>query len=397
MRVLFINQYFPPDRTNTAVLLAQLCEDLARKGHEVGVVAGRASYNPSEDLPTPSGVRIVRTRSFGFSRLTMTGRLANYVSYSVGALWRALRDPHPDVVVTHSDPPFIGLVGAFAGAWHRCPFVQVYYDVYPDAALAIGKADGVVMVRSWRGLNRVVRRRASRIVAIGRDMRERLARDGVAEGKIAVLPNWAEPNDTPPETVARVRRGLSWADRFVVMHAGNVGLGHDLPTFLRAASRLRDEPDVLLVIMGDGAAKPTLERQAERSGLSNVQFLPYQERSRALEIIASADCHLISLAPGLTGCMVPSKVYGIMAAGRPVVAAVDADSEVGRLIAEVGFGLRVDPGDASGVAEAIRAIRDLDLERMGAAGRAAFESNYTRAVATNRYERLLESETASRS
>lgn len=389
MRILILDQYFPPDRTNTAVLLGQLAEDLVALGHEVWFVAGQPSYDPEPGARAPAGVRVIRTRSTAFSRVGTFARAANYLSYFTGVVLRSGRLPRPDVVVAATDPPFIGVAAAIVARRRRAPLVQILYDVYPEVAVALRRLRLPGLAAAWRLVNRSVRARTHLIVAIGRDMRENLIAQGVPASRIEVVPNWAEPNPATEGEVRAIRQELGLLDRFVVLHAGNVGLGHNLGALVRAADRVRDLPDVSFVIMGEGAAKPALLAEVRRRGLPNVRFLPYQDRERALRIVAAADLHAVSLAPGLTGWIVPSKVYGIMAAGRPFIAAVEARSEIGRLIAEHGCGVRVEPDDDRAIAAAVRRLRGDDLAAMGARGLAAFDASFRRERSTGRYAELL--------
>ena len=396
MRILFLNQYFPPDATNTAYLLGQLCEDLARD-HEVLVLAGRPSYNPEASTFRPAGVQVRHTWSTSFSRAGMAGRLLNYATYLVSALLTASRVPKPDAVVALTDPPVIGVIGLMAARRHHVPFVQVYMDIYPDVGVALKRADNPLLVWAWRRLNRAVRSGAAGVVAIGRDMREKLQREGVDPAKIALIPNWADEPVVGPERAAQVRAAMGWTDRFVVMHAGNAGLAQNLDVLLDAAQRLRDHLDILVAIVGDGAARQRLEQRARVLDLPNVAFVPHVPKPEAESLVAAADLHVISLAPGLRGCVVPSKLYGILAAGKPFIAAVEPRSEIAILVAETRCGVVVNPGDAGGLANAILRVHEHPDPHMGEAGRRAYQTEYQRDRATRAYADLLVGLTSSAS
>ena len=321
----------------------------------------------------------------------MVGRLANYASFIVGALLRALTVGKPDVVVALTDPPAIALVGLSAARRYRVPFVYVCQDIFPDVAVALGKLTTRPLVNAWRTLNRVVRTRATRIVVIGRDMEQKLIGEGVEPEKLALIRNWGfAPVMEPAETVAgRVKQG--WEGRFIVMHAGNLGLAQNPSVLVDAAALLRARmPEMLLVFVGDGASRIPLERRVKREGLENVVFLPYRPKDEAQLLMGAADLHVVSLARGLWGCVAPSKVYGIMAAGRPFIAAVEEGSEPALLAEEHGCGIAVEPDDAHALAGAIEQARALPLNDMGRRGREAFERLYDRPIATEAYRRLLE-------
>lgn len=390
-RLLLINQYFPPDASASAHLLGELAADLSEH-HEVWVAAGMPSYNPSAGGHVPAGVHLLRARSTGFSRSSMAGRLANYVSFFLGAAVNGMRVPRPDVIVTFTDPPVIGLLGAALATIRRRPLVYVCFDIFPDVAITLGRLDHPILLAAWRLLNRIIRARATRIVVLGRDMRAKLEREGVPSGRIVVIPNWADETQPPAAEVDAVRRENGWERSFVVMHAGNVGLAQNLGAFVDAADRLRHDPRFRFVIMGDGAARRELTLDTESRGLSNVEFLPYRRKKEALAALAAADLHVVSLAPGLGGAVVPSKVYGLLALAKPFIAVVDDGSEIALLVAETGAGVHINPFAAETLADQIEDFGggNLNREEFGARGRRAFESRYRREHATRRYLDLME-------
>jgi glycosyltransferase involved in cell wall biosynthesis len=388
MRVLLINQYFPPDAAATAYLVGELAEDLARE-HDVEVVAGRPSYNPEASSFAPSGVRVRRAWSTTFARGGIGGRLTNYATFVASSLVDGLRTSPPDVVVGFTDPPVIGLVASTVARRFGRPFVYVCEDIFPDVGLALGRLDNPVVVGALRRMNHRLRRDAARIVAIGRDMEEKLVQEGTARSKIAMIPNWATPLPDDDDQRAELRRSMGWDDAFVLMHAGNVGLAQHLDIAIDAAATLRDTP-LRFVVLGDGAARPRLEAKARGLGLTNVQFLPYRPKPEAQVLMQAADLHLISLVPGLKGAVVPSKMYGVMAAGRPFAAAVDEGSEPQLVVQDEDCGLWVPAGDAGALATTLRSAISTDLDAMGRRGRAALASRYSRTVATASYRDLLQ-------
>jgi putative colanic acid biosynthesis glycosyltransferase WcaI len=394
MRVLVVNQYYPPDAAASAYILGELTEDLGKE-HEVCVVAGRPSYNPEAATYRPRGVRVIRTPSTGFSRTGIVGRVLNYLTFTVTAAVRSCMVARPDVVVTMTDPPVIGLIGVLAAARHRRPFVQICHDVYPDIAVALGKVRNPLAIRAWRSLNHMVRRRARRLVVVGRDMQEKLSEDGVDPAKLTFIPTWANPQRVEQKEVDRLRNVNGWRDRFVVMHAGNMGLAQNLGMFVDIAERLSDEQEILIVFLGDGAARPALEREAANRKLRNLLFLPYRPKHEAQALMAAADLHVVSLVPGLWGSAAPSKTYGIMAAGRPFIAAVDRGSEPARIAEEFACGITVDPGDPAALASAILKMREEPLDEMGDRARRGFLSRYERTRVTDATRELLEDVVAS--
>jgi colanic acid biosynthesis glycosyl transferase WcaI len=399
MRILILNQYFHPDVSATSQLLTELCEDLAEH-HEVYVVTGRPSYDPGEHIGSRGlvskerlgRVKVARVWSTTFHRSNMAGRLTNYGTYLLSSIAGALSVPKPDVVVALTDPPPIGQIGSWVAALRRVPFVLVVKDIFPEVPVQLGMLTNPGLVRTLRGFTRELLRSADRIVSIGPSMDRRLLKMGVRADKIAQIPDWADGSAVRPlEGPSPMREAQGWQDRFVVMHSGNVGLSQDLGVLLDAAALLREERDIVIVIVGEGASKTALQRRAAREGLDNVRFLPYQEKSSLSESLGAADLHLVTLRDGLAGYIVPSKVYGILAAGKPYIAAVEAGAEPHTIAEEFDCGMRVEAGDAEALAKAIRIMRhEADLEAMGSRARRALEQRYERRLSSAAYRELLE-------
>src|SRR4051794_6066476 len=249
MRILIVNQYFPPDASATAYLLGELTEDLARH-HDVTVVAGQPSYSAESSRYRPEGVTVVRAPSTRFSRTTLVGRASNYLSFLASSLVRGALLRRPDVVVAMTDPPVIGVVGTLLSMRYRRPLVHVVHDLYPDIAIALGKLPPGRPAALWRALNAFVWRRAALVCAVSRDMRAKLIDRGVPAERIEVVPTWASPQEPDAAGAAALRRELGWDGRLVVMHAGNLGLAQDAGTILTAAERLRDRDEVSFVFLG---------------------------------------------------------------------------------------------------------------------------------------------------
>jgi putative colanic acid biosynthesis glycosyltransferase WcaI len=398
VRILVLNQYFHPDQSATSQLLTELCEDLSAS-HEVTVVTGRPSYSPTAasgshgliSREQHGRVRVLRVWSTSFDRSRgMPGRLTNYASYVATSVVGAVAAAKPDVVVALTDPPLIGLVGAGAARIRRVPFVLVTKDIFPDVAIQLGALRSPALIRSLRLVSRTLFHDAARVVAIGRDMQGRLQEHGLSPDRIVTIHDWSDGRVVVPvEGPSRLRRERGW-DRFVVMHSGNVGLSQSLDTLIGAAELLRGREDILFAIVGEGASKERLTRRVRAAGLANVEFLPYQPKESLADSLGAADLHVIGLRRGLPGYIVPSKLYGIMAAGKAYVAAVEPGSEPALVAEEHGCGIVVEPDDPRAVADAIVRSREMPLDKMGRRGRQAFERLYDRPIATAKYRELLE-------
>jgi colanic acid biosynthesis glycosyl transferase WcaI len=390
-RLLIINQYYWPGVEATANLLTELAEDLADE-FEVTVVTGH--LHGHEGLPAHelrNGVTIVRVPSLAFERSQLSRRALNYVSFLAIALARGLVDRRPDVVICMTDPPIVGDVALLVARRFRVPLLVISEDVFPEIAVQLKRLENRFLVGTLRQLVRVYLKRTDRIVAIGETMRERLIEKGAAADRIDVIPNWVDTSVLTPQD-----RDNGWAreqglvGKFVVMHSGNVGHAHSLETLVFAATFLRDLTDLEIVIAGFGARHAAIMALAERVE-AGVRFLPYQPREVLSQSLSSADVHFVGLAPGLSGYVVPSRLYGIMAVGRPVIVAADPTSEVSKVVSEVGCGVVLAPARPELVANAIRdlhARRD-ELPELGARGRRYVEAEADRRVAHERYRAVI--------
>ncbi len=392
-RILVLNQYYWPGVEATAHLLTELCEALARD-YDVEVVTGMLhgyEEGPRED--ERNGVRIVRVSSTAYERSELTRRAANYFSYLGSALSHALAAPAPDLVLCMTDPPIVGDIGVVVGQRFDAPVLVISQDVFPEIATELGRLRNPAVVGVLRVLVGAYLRRADRIVAIGETMRRRLQEKGAPPDRLRVIPNWVDTNEITPQP-----RDNAWAQAwglqsgFVVMHSGNVGHAQDLDSLVRAATFLRDLDDLSIVIAGFGARYAVIRELSRRLEVEErVKFLNYQSRDRLPLSLSSADVHVVGLAKGLAGYVVPSRLYGILAAGRPVIAAADEESETARLVAEVGCGVVIEPGRPELLARTIRAAREgaFDLEEMGRRGREYVVREADRSVAMERYRSVV--------
>jgi colanic acid biosynthesis glycosyl transferase WcaI len=392
-RVLVLNQYYWPGVEATAHLLAELCEALAAD-FEITVVTGRLRGRP--ELPARekrNGVEIVRVASAAYDRAQLVRRGLNYVTYLVQALRAGLAQSRPDVVLCGTDPPIIGDIALVVARRHRAPLIVISEDVFPEIAVALNRLPNGPPVKLLRLLVRLYLRRADRVVAIGDAMRRRLEAKGTPRDRLRVIPNWTDVAAMRPQPKANpwaVEHGL--AESFVVMHSGNVGHAQDLDSLIRAATLLRDLDDLRVVIIGTGARKAELVQLAGILETDHVDFLEFQERELLPETLGAADVHVVGLARGLSGYVVPSRLYGVLAAGRPVIAAAEEESETAQAVREAECGIVVPPGDPLRLAETIRACRDgrHDLTAMGRRAREYAEAHADGSVAFARYRDLLD-------
>jgi glycosyltransferase involved in cell wall biosynthesis len=371
--ILLLNQFFHPDTAATAQLLTDWAADLAHAGYRVRVVAAQPSYGDVGGTePDPAGVQVNRTRSLPFGRSTL-GRAASYLSYLAGAVWTGLRAPRQDFVITLTTPPLLALAtllfrkGAKLVIWEM--------DVYPDVAVALDHLPPN-RVLSW--LLDLPRRKAHAIIALGPCMRDRLLSHGLEAARIQVVENWADgqaivATPLPPGPLR-------------ILYSGNFGLAHDWQTIAAAIEELRNEP-VEFVFSGGG---PHLDRVRP---LPNVTVLPYSSRDSLGEHLAKCHLGLVTQKPSTLGCVVPSKTYGLLAAGRPLLFIGPRESTPARHVAQFGCGWQFECGDVTGVVEFLRtaAHNPASLAPAALAARAVFDDRFDRPLALAALRRVLES------
>jgi colanic acid biosynthesis glycosyl transferase WcaI len=352
MHVCFFNRSSWPDLSATGQLLTELAEDLVRMhGWDVTVVTG---YPLRSDARLPAsewrhGVHIVRAAGSTLDPSRFTGRAVNYVTYFASAVLKGQGVRRPEVVVALTDPPIIGLAALAAAARARAPFVFLCEDIFPEVAVLLEDFQSPLVNDALTQVNRFLVRKAARIIALGDTMKRRLVEGkGADPSKVTVIHNWTDCGAVMPGPRDNAfARQHDLVDRFVVLHAGNIGLSQNLEIILHAAEQLRDRPDIMFVLVGEGSKKRDLQDAAVRRDLRNVLFLPFQPRETMNQSYATADVSLISLKRGLAGVIVPSKLYSVLASGRPCIAAVEKDCEVAQIVREAGCGFVVNPGDAS--------------------------------------------------
>jgi len=297
----------------------------------------------------------------------------------------------PDIVIAETDPPLLGVLGALLKWRWNCRLVYNVRDLYPDIAIANGALKNRFLLGLLERANRLSYRSADCIIVLGEDMRQRLLAKGVAPEKLALVPDWVDCESIRPMTSSRFRS--QFGQSFVVMYSGNLGLSQQLETVLDAAALLRDESAIRFALVGEGARKQWLVDRARQLGLRNVDFLPYRPREELAESLSAGDLHLVPLFPGAAGCVVPSKIYGILAAGRPFVAIMEDSAEIARLARENSVGFVVQPGDADGLARTIRqaAAEPAELAAMGVRARQLAEQRFDRNIATRKFAEVLSS------
>lgn len=360
MRLVFVNRFYWPETPATAQLLTDLAEGLARRGHEV-VVLTSTGADTAATLPAAEvrhGVRIVRLRGTRWHRAGLLGKACDYASFFAVVLWRAWRLVRPaHTVVALTDPPLLGVGLAVVARLRRAALVHWAQDIYPEIAVELAGLKPLALLRPLRDLSW---RRARAVVTLGEDMAATIRLAGVPAGRLAVIPNWAPAGLAPvePAAVAEQRRAWGLDGKFVVAYSGNLGRVHDLDPVIEAATLLRHRPDIVLLFVGGGARQAELQAVVRARNLARVIFQPAQPRAHLARSLAAGDLHLVTLLPGCERYVFPSKLYGALAVGRPVLAVAEPASELARLVVRAGFGIAADGRAPAALAAAVAALAD---------------------------------------
>ncbi len=396
-RILFLNRSYFPDAEATGQLLTQLCEDLALQ-FDVRVISGQPNSNPSAAAyvrigqELRRGVTIRRVWHSKFDKSSSVGRLLNWFSYSLMATIAAVSGPRPDIVIVETDPPFLCWVGAILRRLFGCQLVVYLQDIYPDLGVALGRVPNSLMTRLLRRHFFSIYRRADRVIVLSDDMRKVLMSAGVDGGRIAKIPNWVDCSKVEPvktDNPFRAEYGLQ--DKFVVMHSGNLGFCQRLENLLDAADNLREHPEIAIVLVGDGALRKSLEKTARQRGLANVMFVDYQPAARLAESLSAADLHIVSVDPRVIGFLMPSKLYGVLASGTPVLAVAPAGCELSELVEREQVGFVVSPEEPAALATRIAELAAFpyDLEGRGERARALAVRQFDRGISVDSFATLL--------
>ena len=408
LALLFVNQHYAPDVASTGQHLADLAEHLARGGWRVTVLCGRGGYRggelPAPDRESRNGVQVRRVGVPGYGRRRLSGRAADYAAFHVRAgLHAAVAREKPDLVVSLTTPSLLPATVRAACGLRRVPYGVWAMDLHPDVEERLGLLPGGrAAAAPLHAASRFGYRGARFVVTLGPHMAREVRRKGVPEGRVHRLPVWNRGSVIRPLASRGngLRRRLGYGDSdFVVLYSGNAGYAHRFDVVLEAADRLRDHADVHFLFVGGGPRRPEIEREAARRRLPRFRYLDYVPRDELARSLSVGDVHLLTLRADMAGLVAPGKLYGSMAAGRPVLMVGPRASDPGEVIEEERVGVVVDPAEEPGdpaarLAAAILALRDDPGRRraLGERARRVFEEKYDRDIVCARWEALLRSE-----
>ena len=399
-KVIFVNRFFYPDHSATSQMLSDLAFGLADKGLDVEVVSSSKAYQRRTALKSAgeriNGVRVHRVWAPPVRGSRLLTRGGDYLIFYVLSFVKLLRIlQRGDVVVAMTDPPMLDVVVSLAGWLRGAKTAHWMQDVFPEVAAELGfrSASG------WLGgvlrrLRNFALRNSECVVAIGDRMRNYLLLNGVGADRISVIPNWVGDavlrDDGKAVEELRKRWGLD--GKFVVGYSGNLGRAHTYESILEAMHKFSDAKDVVFLWVGGGVLYEELKRKVSALGLDNVMFKPYQDKKLLPASLRVPDCHLISLNKRLEGLIVPSKFYGVLAAGRPSIFIGDPQGELATEIRHANCGAVIDESDAEGLVDAIKVLKNNPehSKQQGQNARDLFEERFTKARAISQWYELFQ-------
>jgi colanic acid biosynthesis glycosyl transferase WcaI len=401
-RLLIVTQWFPPEQAPFGRMMLELATDLADRGWNVTVVTGFPNHPQGTVFPgyrkrwvareTIGRVNVLRVWLATSPRRSLLNRLLTFATFTLTSTWAALRAPRGGVLFAVMQPLSMALTLPIVARLKGMRLVFNVQDLHPDTQIRLGMIRNPLLISTLRGIERRGYRRADCVTVICEAFREHVVDAGGARSKVSIVENWIDIDEIVPaarDNAFRREAGCSPED-FVVLWAGTLGHVSGAATLLDAAALLRDAP-VRFVFVGDGPIRETLRARAQSEGLTHVAFMPFQPRERLTEVQACADLSVVTLAAEFADLSVPSKVLAYLAAARPVLAAVPAQSATARYIAAAEAGFLVPPGDAPAIVATIRRLAAArgEARTAGERGRAYVVRNSSRVPAAERYARVL--------
>jgi glycosyltransferase involved in cell wall biosynthesis len=398
--LLVVSQTFVPDPASVGQHMADAALELASRGHRVRVLASARGYeNPNAVYPLKErlgGADVCRFRFASFGKRSILVRVAGTAAFMVQAFFAALFQKRLGAIFFSTSPPLIGLPLCIVAAVRRVPAIYWAMDLNPDQLIALGKLRSTDWTtRLLEAVNRFILRRAALIVALDRFMADRLAQRGVPRDKMLVMPPWPHEQHIQPDPGAnpfRLRHNLQ--DKFIIMYSGNHSPSNPLTTLLDAAVQLKGDANLRFLFVGGGSGKAQVEAYIGNHNLTNVISLPYQPLAELKYSLSAADVHAVSLGEPMVGIIHPCKIYGAMAAGKPVLFLGPRPSHISDILESHGIGVQVGHGDVPAMLAAIEKFRAMPsalLHEMGNRARTALRESFSQDDLRRRFCDAVES------
>ena len=402
MKITILHQYFYPDVSGAALRFTELATSLAKEGFEITVITGFPIDKSGQEAPRAEiyeGIRIYRVRKWLFNKKRPVGRALNAILFFMGAFFKTLTTDRTSILFVGSDPPFLPLLGWLMKKIRRQTYGVLVFDIYPDLAIQFGYLkNSSLLVRAWEQLNTLFLSQAKMIVTPGKYMKETLIKKIKSPGehsKIRVIPTWEDGYliRPMPKEENRFCQQHQLLNQTIVLYSGNMGIVHDLKSLIEAAELLKNESEILFVLIGDGAQKNRLTELASKKGLKNIRFFPYQPPEITPYSFTCGDIAVVSIKSEAKKLCVPAKLHTALASGQAILGIVPEDTEVAELIEREDCGIRVDPDSPAQMAKTILTLHQNQslLAKYQKNARRVFESHFTKEQIMRDYIALFQS------
>lgn len=401
VKLSILTQYFHPDVAATGQLLTELSFGLIKLNCKVIVYTAQPSYHyrtKEKSFEVFNGAEIHRLWSTKLNKNTRLGKVVNSITFFVSVLGKLLIHNDGSLLMIVSNPPFLPLIGYFLKIFKRRKYIWLVNDVYPDIAVTLNYLKkGGIIERLWHMINSLIFKKASAVIVLSDTMYDTLMKkfqsiESADQRSIYVIHNWVDEQFIKPipkkESLFAIQNNLT--DKFVVLYSGNMGISHDLETIIYAAAHLQDK-NIDFIFIGDGAKRQSLVDLVRQLNISNVKFFPYQSRDYLPHSLTCSDVSIVTLEKNIDGLSMPSKLYSILATGRPVLALVESNSEVAKIIQNAKSGTIVSQSDVDSVIKVIMEYYS-DPTRIiieGNNGRKYLEEHFTLEKSSKKYHEII--------
>ncbi|MDO5010171.1 MAG: glycosyltransferase family 4 protein [Intestinibacter bartlettii] len=403
-KLLIYAHYFYPDVASTGQILTELADGL-KDTFDITVICVVPSYSGVVDEKYKSkriyneeynGIKVVRVRVPEFEKGNKISRIKNLLAYFFNSLIATFKIKKQDYIFTISQPPILGGVIGVIGKWIKGgKLIYNIQDFNPEQTMAVGYVKNKPLLNLVMAVDKFSCKVSDKVIVVGRDMQETL-KNRFNNKKVptnSFINNWINENEIYPlkenhPKIISFKEKYNLQDKFVIMYSGNIGLYYDLENIIKVIGNFKDNTDVIFAFVGDGTVKSKIEEYVLSNKLDNVTFIPYQDKADLIYSLNAADVHWVVNAKGIKGVSVPSKLYGVMAVGKPVLGVLDKGSEARLIVEECNCGICVEPGDYEGIKNKITNIIENKekIKLLGEKGRIYLENNLTKDVSINKYK-----------
>ena len=397
-KLIFVNRYFYPDLSATSQILTDLIRDISFDEYKIFTITSRQLYiDPLSRLPKEESLQdttIIRVPSTSFGRNNILLRLVDYLSFYLSILVVLLRFcKKGDVIIFKTDPPLLSVFALLLSKVKKITYINWLQDLFPEIAEATLSSKNHFLYSLLKKVRDKSLQKAYCNVVLGKRMQNALLNRGISQSKITIIPNWSDGQSIFPIPSNQNPLIKEWAleGKLVVAYSGNIGRAHDIETILNCAKSLSAYKDIIFLFIGGGNKIDEINKFITNNHINNISLLPYQDRDKLAFSLGVADIHLVSLLPELEGYIVPSKVYGIMAAAKPIINIGDPDGEIATLVKNHSCGLNFSPGEFQKMAQQIYNLRNNTalINSMGANARITFEKYFDKSICINKWKTLL--------